>query len=96
MNELVLLAGPDTDQSLMINQDAWISMGKFDEESTHTYNLHNKENGVFAMVVSGRFEIEGNVLEHRDSIEITEIDKFDFKSLSDKAEILFIEVPMKF
>lgn len=96
-NELTLLVSPNgAEESLWIHQDAWLSMGTFDNESEFTYSVHSKGNGVFAMIVDGEFSINNTLLSARDGMGIENSDAFDIKVNSDNARILFIEVPMTF
>lgn len=95
-NDLTLVVSPDNeDGSLMVNQDVWFSLGTFDKDKSKTYEVRRKENGVFAMVVEGEFEVAGTKLSRRDAIGIYEADSLDIKSLTDNARILLIDVPMK-
>ncbi len=95
-NDLTLVVSPDNeDGSLMVNQDVWFSLGTFDKDKSKTYEVRRKENGVFAMVVEGEFEVAGTKLSRRDAMGIYEADNLDIKSLTDNARILLIDVPMK-
>lgn len=95
INDLTLVVSPDgADESLWVNQDVWFSIGDFNKENSKTYQVNKKENGVFAMVIEGEFEIAGTKLSRRDAIGIYDTDSFDFKALSDNARILLIDVPM--
>lgn len=94
-NDLTLIVSPDSeDESLWVNQDVWFSLGEFDNEKSKTYDVKRKENGVFAMVIEGEFEVAGTKLSRRDAIGIYDTDSFDIKSLSDNGRILLIDVPM--
>lgn len=94
-NDLMLLVSPDqAEGSLWLHQDVWFSMGNFDKEATKSYNVKKANNGVFAMVVDGEFEVAGTKLSKRDALGIYDVDSFDFKALTDNARILLIDVPM--
>lgn len=93
-NELTLVVSPDgAEDSLWVHQDAWLSIGEYDKGTNFKYDIKKKENGVFAMVIEGEFEIEGSKLEPRDGMGITETDSLSITALSDNARILLIDVP---
>lgn len=93
-NKLLTIVSPmgKTD-GLNIYQDAWFNLGKLDKDFSTTYSLHKKENGVYAFVIEGDVTINGENLNRRDGLEITDADKLDIKAESD-AELLLMEVPM--
>jgi redox-sensitive bicupin YhaK (pirin superfamily) len=78
-----------------INQDAWFSLGNFDEGKTAEYSVKKEGNGAFIFVLKGGAEIGGKVLKERDAIGIEEFENVEMKFLKD-SEILVIDVPMKF
>lgn len=82
-------------EGLQINQDAWFLLGKFDKKTKTFYELKNPKNGVYVFVMDGNITINGQVLEKRDAAGITETDRLDF-TVQDAAEVLVIEVPMRF
>jgi redox-sensitive bicupin YhaK (pirin superfamily) len=84
-----------TDHSLWIHQDAWFNIGSFDKDEEIEYKLKNPENGVFAMVIQGGFNVSGTELDRRDGLAIWDTDKITLKSLGDDSRILLMEVPMK-
>ncbi len=95
INKLQTLVQPGpTDKGLWIYQDAWLSMGKFDEGLKSEYIINRKGNGAYVMVVTGSFEIDGHTLRKRDAIGISNTDKFSFTSKEEGSELLVIEVPM--
>ncbi|NDW09760.1 pirin family protein [Dysgonomonas sp. 520] len=85
-----------TDHSLWIHQNAWFNIGMFDKNVSIDYALKDKGNGVFVMVIEGKFNVSGTELDKRDAIGIWETDSINLKALSDDAQILLIEVPMEF
>ena len=94
-NKLLTVVSPigTNDGGVQIHQDAWFSLGKMDKGFSATYNLHKKENGVYAFVVEGGVTINGEKLNRRDGLGITETDKLEIKADSD-AELLLMEVPV--
>lgn len=94
-NDLTLIVSPDSaEESLWVNQDVWFSLGNFDEGKEKTYKVKKQDNGVFAMIVEGEFEVAGNKLSRRDAIGVYQTDSLDIKALSNNARILLIDVPM--
>lgn len=94
-NEFQLLVSPDErDGSLMVHQQAFISLGQFDAGVRKTYDVRRKNNGVYLMVVEGGVEIDGKTLGERDAIGIWETDKIEIHIKKQDSRILLIEVPM--
>jgi len=95
LNKLRTVVAPDDDNAVWINQDAWFSLGKYDAAKRETYKLRNNINGVYAFVLEGSVTIDGQQLNKRDALGIseTEVIKIEIEA---GAEILLIEVPMTF
>lgn len=95
-NEFVQILSPNADDAgVWIYQDAWFNLGKFNAETSRTYNLNKKGDGVYIFVLSGQIEVNGEVLDTRDGLGIWDTDSFEVKAISD-AEFLMMEVPMEF
>jgi redox-sensitive bicupin YhaK (pirin superfamily) len=95
INNLLTIVEPGPiEEGLWIYQEAWLSIGKFDNHFSAEYKIHKKGNGVYAMVVNGSFEIENHLLLRRDAIGISDTEKFSFTSKEEGSEILVIEVPV--
>lgn len=94
-NKLVTVVSPiGQTEGLNIHQNAWFHLGKLDKDVTTTYELKDKQkNGVYAFVIDGDVTINGEKLNRRDGLGISEIDKLDIRSDSE-AEVLLMEVPM--
>jgi redox-sensitive bicupin YhaK (pirin superfamily) len=82
------------DNGAWIHQQAWFNMSKMDKNVVLPYEFKKKGNGVYAFVIEGEFEVDGQKLNRRDGLGITETDKIEVKALKDNAEILLMEVPM--
>ncbi|MCB0477081.1 MAG: pirin family protein [Crocinitomicaceae bacterium] len=94
-NEFYQVLSPNADdQGVWIHQDAWFHLGKFEKGKTTTYQLKNKENGVYAFILEGEAEIAGQKLSKRDGFGIWNVEQIDFKATND-AKVLLMEVPMK-
>lgn len=81
------------DQGVWIHQDAWFHLGKFTQGSTDEYTLHKTGNGVYAFILEGRAEINGEQLSKRDGMGIWNTDKLNLTATED-ARVLLMEVPM--
>lgn len=98
-NQLIQVVGPKSDKDntgLWINQSAWFNIGTFDKGNGLDYQVKQKGNGVFAMVIEGEFSVEGQKLNHRDALGLENTDNIKITAESDNARILLIDVPMKF
>ena len=94
-NKLQQILSPNAnDEGVMIHQNAWFHLGKFDKDVETKYALKNKANGVYAFVLKGEWMINGQALGHRDGFGIWDVDALDVRATSDNAEILLMEVPM--
>lgn len=81
------------DQGVWIHQNAWFSLGSFDDEAQTKYKLHNKENGVYLFILEGDVFINDQKLGKRDGFGIWEVEEVELKSVSD-SRVLLMEVPM--
>jgi redox-sensitive bicupin YhaK (pirin superfamily) len=94
-NKFYAVASANTADGLLLNQDAALSLAKFDADTELTYNLAIKpDNGVYFFVIEGEAEIGGEKLGRRDAIGISEAESIPVKAGKD-AYILAIEVPMQ-
>ncbi|MCM4156520.1 pirin family protein [Gramella sp. AN32] len=96
LNELTTIVTPKNKtiaDSLWINQDAWLSMGEFENGRKIEYTLHNEQHGVYMFVIDGEVEIEGTLLEKRDGIGIWKTSEFTL-NFNNRSKVLLIEVPM--
>lgn len=94
-NKLLTVVSPlgTGDGGVQIHQDAWFSLGKLDKDFTTSYPLKKKENGVYAFVIEGTVTINGQPLNRRDGMGITETDTLEIKA-SSETELLLMEVPL--
>jgi hypothetical protein len=95
-NKLVTVVSPigTEDGGVQIHQDAWFSLGKLEKGFTTTYPLKNKENGVYAFVIEGDVTINGQKLNRRDGLGITDAETLEIKA-DDNADLLLMEVPVE-
>jgi quercetin 2,3-dioxygenase len=94
-NLLQILSPEPSDETVWIYQDAWFHKGIFDNGHSAEYSIQKTDNGIYVFVINGDFEIGGEILKSRDGIGIWDVEKIEIKSLSDDAEILVMEVPMR-
>lgn len=88
-----ILSPNPTDEGVWIHQNAWFSLGQFEENTQTTYTLHNKENGVYLFVLEGDICVNQQILNKRDGMGITNATTIQVNSNS-KASVLLMEVPM--
>ncbi|MGP8217191.1 MAG: pirin family protein [Bacteroidia bacterium] len=80
--------------NLWIHQDAWFHIGNFDKGKTTEYPIKRNGNGIYAFILEGDFTINGENLNRRDGIGISDTGFINIEASTDNAEILLIEVPM--
>jgi quercetin 2,3-dioxygenase len=98
MNRFCTVVSPDQedaekDGTLWINQDAFFSLGIFNQDQEVSYAMKQSGNGVYVMLVEGEVEIGGQKLNRRDAIGVWETEAVPMK-LTAGTELLLIEVPM--
>jgi len=91
---LTILSPHKIEDIAWIHQDAYFSLGDFDSNFEKEYTLYDEAHGVYVFVLSGKIEIDGQVLDSRDGLGISNTDKFTIKALSN-AEFLLMEVPLQ-
>lgn len=94
VNQLQLVVSPDqTGGSILINQDAWFSLGTLKKDFKTTYTVKQKNNGVYVFVIDGGVTVNGEKLNKRDGLAISETDTLTITADSD-SEVLLMDVPM--
>ncbi len=95
-NEFQQIVSPAVeDEGVWIHQDSWFHLGTFDKGFSAEYSLKKNGNGVYAFMIKGDATIAGISLNERDGLGISDMDKFTVEAGSADAEILLMEVPMK-
>jgi redox-sensitive bicupin YhaK (pirin superfamily) len=89
-----ILSPNKEDEGIWIYQNAWFHLGEFNTDSTETYTLKHKENGVYVFLLEGEVEIDGTNLSKRDAIGITENASIQMK-ISKDSKVLLMEVPLQ-
>jgi len=93
-NDFYQILSPNKeDDGVWIHQDAWFHMGKFENNKEASYQIKKSGNGIYAFVLEGKVEIEGQTLEKRDGFGVWDVESIALKS-NTKSKILLMEVPM--
>ena len=94
-NNFAQILSPSTDdEGVWIHQDAWFYLSDFDNGFSKKLNLKKEGNGLYVFVISGTITVDGQELETRDGLVITDFKTLDFKATTD-AKFLLMEIPMK-
>lgn len=95
-NKLIdIVSGKKKNNAIYIHQNAYFSIGNFNEDKAINYKLKDSKNGVFVFAIVGDIEIENNKLITGDSIEITETNNLKFKT-NKESKVLVIEMPLEY
>ena len=95
-NQLQQLISPASDgEGTWLYQDAWFFSGRFDTDKAFTYERKKKENGVYLFVIKGSFSVDGQLLEFRDGLGITNTDAIGIQSLEEGSQLLIMDIPMQ-
>ena len=81
------------DAGVWIYQDAWFHMANLDKGVSIDYTCRKEGNGLYVFVIKGSVKVDGQLLDQRDGLGITDFNKVDFEATT-AAEILLMEVPM--
>ncbi len=82
------------ENGLWIKQDAWFHIGQFDTGTETHYKIHRPDNGVYIFMIEGSAIVEGQQLNPRDGLGISESESvLSIKATSD-SEILIMDLPM--
>ncbi|MCU0429742.1 MAG: pirin family protein [Cytophagaceae bacterium] len=93
-NHWQLLVSPDGEQqSLKINQHAWISRLNLSKNEEVRYTLHAAGQGLYIFAVSGALNVHSIPLKTRDALGISQVESITIHALDDSQLIVF-EVPM--
>ncbi|PWT99102.1 MAG: hypothetical protein C5B52_11220 [Bacteroidetes bacterium] len=96
LNKIQTVVSPKKeDGGVWINQDAWFSLSNLQKGNEVQYTNNLNGNGVYVFVISGEINVNGQTVQSRDGLGITNSDKLNITANSD-SEFLLIEVPMKF
>lgn len=83
------------DEGVWIYQDAWFHLGNFENAAETQYQIRKKGNGVYAFIIKGSAEIDGQELGERDGFGVQDISELKITTTSENTEILLMEIPME-
>ncbi len=93
-NEFYQIVSPNEgEQGVWVHQDAWFHLGKFDKGVSDKYTIKKEGNGVYAFILEGEVEIDGEKLSRRDGMGVWDTNAINVKA-SENARVLLMEVPM--
>lgn len=93
-NEFYQVLSPNKDdQGVWINQDAWFHLGKFSKGASDSYKIKKEGNGVYAFILEGEVEIDGEKLSKRDGMGIWDTNSIKVVA-TENARVLLMEIPM--
>jgi redox-sensitive bicupin YhaK (pirin superfamily) len=93
-NEFYQIVSPNKgEQGVWVHQDAWFYIGKFTKDNSGEYKIKKEGNGVYAFVLEGEVDINGENLSRRDGMGLWDTDSIKVKA-TENARVLLIEVPM--
>jgi redox-sensitive bicupin YhaK (pirin superfamily) len=90
-----LISPTPSDEGSWIYQDAWFHMGTFDAGRKIPYSIKKPGNGIYLFVIDGTFLYNGQRLEKRDGLGITDVDNIDLEAAEAGSRILLMDIPMK-
>jgi redox-sensitive bicupin YhaK (pirin superfamily) len=94
-NELSVVLSPNAqDKGVWIHQDAWFSMGEFDQSTELIYESKKSGNGAYLFVLEGSVEVEGHNLGRRDAIGVWNYEQLALRN-SPGTRLLLMDVPMQ-
>jgi redox-sensitive bicupin YhaK (pirin superfamily) len=93
-NQFAVVVSPDEQEgAVKINQDAWFSMGEFDNGTKAQYEAKVAGNGIYLFAIDGEISVNAETLHKRDAIAITDSDSVEFET-NKPSKLLVIEVPL--
>jgi quercetin 2,3-dioxygenase len=94
-NNFAQILSPNQDDAgVWIHQDAWFHLADFEKDFSKTYTLKKEGNGMYIFVISGEISVNGQALEMRDGLGITDFETLEINASTD-AKFLLMEVPME-
>lgn len=87
------VVAPDREEALWINQDAYFSLLKTDQDSSVKYTLNEPAHGVYFFVIEGKAASQDFSLNRRDAAAVFETDSV-ILDISTGSYLLAVEVPL--
>ena len=72
---------------------SWFHLGDFTKGKSDEYKIKKEGNGIYAFVLEGDVEIEGEQLNKRDGIGIWDTSSIKVQA-NENARVLLMEIPM--
>lgn len=94
LNKFQTIVSGNNNGTLMINQDAYLSLSKLEDQKSISYKLNKTGNGIYIFMLSGDITFGNNNLKSRDAAAVAGIDELEIKS-NGVSELLVIETPLK-
>ena len=88
-----VLSPNENDEGVWIHQNAWFYLSELESGKEVTHTLKQKTNGVYIFVLSGNLLVNGETLERRDAIGISDTDLVTIKA-EENSEFLVMDLPM--
>lgn len=93
-NNLMQILSPDpNDAGVWIHQNAWFHLGELEQGEKQQYRIKDAKNGLYAFILSGKVQIEGQDLDFRDGFGVWDTEEVEIIASSD-AKVLLMDVPM--
>jgi redox-sensitive bicupin YhaK (pirin superfamily) len=92
VNKLQEIVSPGG-EGVLINQDAWFYLVDLEKGKEVSHNIHDKSNGVYVFVIDGDITVNGQTLNKKDGLGVTETERLSVKADSN-SQVLLMEVPM--
>jgi redox-sensitive bicupin YhaK (pirin superfamily) len=94
-NNFAQILSPNADdEGVWIYQDAWFYLSDFEKDFSKTYTIKKEGNGMYFFIISGTITVDGQELETRDGLGITDFETLEIKASTD-AKFLLMEIPME-
>lgn len=91
-DKFTTIVNPDYEGGIYIQQDAWISLGRFNAGSTFHYSPKHASNEQFFFLIGGAVEIGSQTLQRRDAIAISEASSIE-GIVKEDAFVLLLDIP---
>jgi quercetin 2,3-dioxygenase len=91
--ETVVAPFGNNQNALSIHQDAWVSLGNFEENKIENYTIKKALNGIYLLVIEGEIIINNTTLFQRDAIGIWDVETVTIANTT-AAKLLLVDVPM--
>ena len=93
-NRLALILSPDGEgQSLIVQQDVWLSYALFEQAEELRYQVHSTRNGAYIFMIEGEAHVGGEVLRKGDAFASLEAESLAI-AVEAGAELLVFDLSM--